>query len=111
MALCLSECNLLAEFAQVDGCDVEERGDVLHLVALVFHAPGCLHQALVDGRLSFGLLVLLPFCPVGLAQIAFHLFKQRGKVVLDDIANLAILDFVVISVSNGLSHISVFCRG
>ena len=29
MALCLSECNLLAEFAQVDGRDVEERGDVL----------------------------------------------------------------------------------
>lgn len=29
MALCLSECNFLAEFAQVDGRDVEERGDVL----------------------------------------------------------------------------------
>ena len=63
----------------------------LHFVTFAFHALCCLHQALVDGGLGFSLLVLFPFRPVDLAQIPLHLFKQRAKVVFDDIANLTFL--------------------
>ena len=45
------------------------RHDFLHLVALVFHPAGGLHESLVSGGFLDDHLVLLPLIPIHFVQI------------------------------------------
>ena len=92
MALCLSECNLLAEFAQVDGRDVEERGDVLQREHL-HHLRTAVDEPTV--ATAGGVAVMVEVAPIDhLEQVLQypHVVEHHLRVAVEQRLQLASAD-------------------
>ena len=92
MALCLFGCNLLAEFAQVDGRDVEERGDVLQREHL-HHLRTAVDEPTVAA--AGGVAVVVEVAPIDhLEQVLqyTHVVEHHLRVTVEQRLQLASTD-------------------